>query len=771
MMPPAIRRSRRIKTVALAVAALGALAVVAFETALRLTPLPGALLTGAIPSAEIFDRHGNPLRALLVGDTHFSTPIPTLEEAGPWIAVATVAVEDHRFYSHNGIDWIALARVATEILISGSPQSGASTITQQVVKLTDPGPRTVLRKFREMWLALVLERRWSKERILTAYLNRVHYGNLRTGVAAASRFYFGKPPCDLSPAEAALLAGLPQAPARLDPLRHRQAAMKRQRSVLARMTTRGAIDAAAHRRATIEELRFTGRTFAFEAPHFVDLLLRREGAIPPHGGSVNTTLDLPLQRHVEQALTSQLHSIAQHDANAGAAVVIHNPTGEVLALAGSGDYYDAERGGQFNCAWAIRSPGSAIKPFTYILALEAGANPSTIVADVPTEFPTPTGLYRPNNYNHRYYGPTSLRTALGNSLNVAAIRALQLAGGEETLHRTLRQLGISTLGHPASHYGLGLTLGNGEVRLLELANAYATLGRMGRHKPFRLLLPKRNTEHDAGRKVFDPRAAYLTTDMLSDNTARVASFGLRSWLRFDFPAACKTGTSSNYRDNWCVGYTPEFTVAVWVGNPDGRPMKNITGVTGAAPLMHQVLTHLHATRGTPWFKPPPGLSRHRIHPLTGCLAPPDDADAREELCLHTPPAEPRGARDSDGRILLSPEYAGWLQSPDNPMGHRVAAQTARITAADAVDFAILEPVHDAAYIFDPDLPSAAQLVPLRSNAPRSAPISWSCETLTLSPGDQATPPMAKLVVGRHRIMARNPATGATAAVDIVVDPL
>lgn len=303
-------------------------------------------------------------------------------------------------------------------------------------------------------------------------------------------------------------------------------------------------------------------------------------------GEIHTTLDLRLNRFVESCLAENLAKIADKNAGSAAAVVLDNATGDVMALAGSGSYFEAGAG-QINGAWMIRSPGSAVKPFTYVLALERGAAPATVVPDVPTSFATPDGLYSPNNYNHRFYGPVSLRFALGNSLNVAAVRTLQLAGGPEALHAALRRAGITTLDHPPEYYGLGLTLGNGEVRLLELANAYATLARLGVYRPYRLL-SREDGAADPGRRVFDADAAYLLADMLSDNAARAASFGLDSYLSFEFRVACKTGTSSDYRDNWAVGYTPEFTVAVWVGNPDGAPMRGITGVTGAAPALHEI---------------------------------------------------------------------------------------------------------------------------------------------------------------------------------------
>jgi penicillin-binding protein 1C len=666
------------------------------------------------------------------------------------LTAATLSAEDRRFHEHGGVDWPATARALGAALREGAPQSGASTITQQLVKLVRPGPRTFGRKLAEMWLARRIERAWGKDRILEEYLNRLDYGNLQTGIAAASRFYFGKPPADLSAAEAAFLAGLPRAPGRLNPHADFAAARARQHWVLGRMLATGRLDAAAHARAIAEPLRLAAPKHAFAAPHFVDLLLQRRNMLPPAGGPVRTTLDLELNRFVEQCLVEQLQKITVHHAGSAAAVVIHNPTGEVLAMAAAGgDYFQAGTG-QFNGAWIIRSPGSAVKPFTYLLALERGANPGTVVPDVPTEFPTPSGLYRPNNYNHRFHGPVSLRSALGNSLNVGAIRALQLGGGPAALHRRLQDLGLGTLDRPAEHYGLGLTLGNGEVRLLELTNAYATIGRLGVHRPFRLLM-RESGEGAGGRPVCDPRATYLLADMLADNSARAASFGLNSYLAFDFPVACKTGTSSDYRDNWALGCTPEFSVGVWVGNMDGSPMRGITGVTGAAPVLHQVFTHLHEQRGTSWFAMPKGIESYVIHPLTGRRPADGQPGGFREKCLWPP--EPARASDFDaqGRVVLPPAYAAWLASPQNNLGDLAAR------AAPAPALRILQPTPGTVYYLDPDLPAAAQRIALRVES--GAPVAWTCGTLPIDASESRT--SASLRTGRHVLTARDTATGST----------
>lgn len=504
----------------------------------------------------------------------------------------------------------------------------------------------------------------------------------------------------------------------------------------------GSLNSAEYARAIHEPLALRSPWQNFAAPHFVDLLLQRRGILPPRGGAVRTTLDLGLTRYVEQSLAAQLTRMASHNATGAAAVVLHNPTGDVLALAGSGDYF-AAGAGQVNGAWIARSPGSAVKPFTYLLALERGAHPATIVADIPAIFTTPTGLYRPNNYNHRFHGPVSLRHALGNSLNVAAIRTLEMAGGPVALHRLLRTLGISTLGHPADYYGLGLTLGNGEVRLLELANAYAALARGGVARPFRLLADRQGDE-TAGQRVFGETSAYLVSDMLADNRARAASFGLNSYLAFPFPVACKTGTSSDYRDNWAVGYTPEFTVAVWVGNPDGKPMCGISGVTGAAPALHAIFLQLHATYGTTWFVRPQNIHEGFVHPLTGYAIAPSHPAATRELFAQEPPPEQPADFDAQGRIILPATYREWLCSPQNGWGDMV------VCASSDEELRITSPASGTVYFLDPDLPADAQRIPLYATPSKN--VTWSSDTLSFDEHDSA--PRVLLRQGEHVITAR-----------------
>lgn len=722
-------------------------------------PLPRGITEPPASGLEFLDRHGRTLRELRDGQEQFSRTaaegeIPTV------LMQATLAAEDQRFWSHNGVDWRATLRAAWQLVRNGRIVSGGSSITQQLVKLAAPRPRTFRTKLIEAAQALRLEREWDKPRILAAYLNRLDYGNLRAGSDAAARHYFDKAPADLSAAEAAFLAGLPQAPSRLNPRARFAGAKRRQEWILGRMHALGWLTSEDYTRALAEPVQLAPPRREFAAPHFVDLLLEREPPDTSRPQRVTTTLDLELNRFVEQTLRSQLARLREQQVGNGAAVVLDNRTGAVLALVGSEDYF-APAAGQVNGAWAPRSAGSTLKPFTYALAFERGATPASIVADVPCEFSTATGVFAPVNYDRHCHGPVRHRLALANSLNIPAVRVLDELGGAAVLHARLRACGLTTLTQPAEHYGLGLTLGNAEVRLLELANAYACLARLGEWRPWRLL--EGAGDYKSPTRVISREAAWLVADVLADNRARALAFGLETPLRFDFPVACKTGTSTDYRDNWAVGYTPEFTVAVWAGNFDGSPMRGVSGVTGAGPVLHTIFQNLRTRFGTTWFEPPTGWVQREVHPLTGKLV---TEDARRSLTKdfaavrewfppdRLPPVSSAADFDASGRVLLPSEYRAWFQSGDNGFGDRVALAT----RPQFTSLRVLSPVPGTVFYLDPDLPDSARRIALHASGGREC--RWESESLTL---DRAAGlPQALLTEGRHRLTVHDLATGTRA---------
>ncbi|MGD1085609.1 MAG: penicillin-binding protein 1C [Verrucomicrobiota bacterium] len=732
----------------LLLAGLGAgLAIILIGPVLvSLVPLPPALFDPPRPATELLDRNGEPLRLTRDGDRPFQQ-CASLSEIPQALVSATLAAEDSRFWSHHGVDWRADLRAAWQLIWNRRVISGASTITQQLIKLSAPRPRTLKAKIIETAQALRLEQVWDKQRILTEYLNRIDYGNYNCGCVAAAQFYFAKPLRDLSPAECALLAGLPQSPSRLNPRAHFAAARRRQEWILTRMRAMGWLAGDEFQRALREPLRLAQGGRVFEAPHFVDLLLE-QGDGAAGNPSVRTTLDLGLNRFAGQTLRRQLGALRDEHAGEGAVVVIENQTGNVLALVGSRDYFSAESG-QVDGAWAPRSTGSALKPFLYWLALERGATPASVVADVPTDFATSAGLFSPVNYDRHCYGPVRYRAALANSLNISAVKVLDSLGGAKPLLDLLRRCRLSTLTHADDYYGLGLAIGNAEARLLELANAYACLARLGVCRPYRLVPVAPG--QDAGERVGDADAAWLIADILSDNDARAAAFGPESSLRFDFPVACKTGTSSDFRDNWAFGYTPEFTVGVWVGNFDGSPMRHISGVTGAAPILHDLFDYLHDHYGASWYARPVGIVERGIDPITGKLSSQRDAVNEKFMARLPAPANGTGDYDGAGRVRLGPEYREWLASADNWLtGQAVLRDT---TPALRVTF----PLPGTILFLDPDLPDHGRRLYLSAEGADEA--EWSSDSLECRRQDGRS--LALLALGRHELSVRDPRTGAT----------
>ena len=595
---------------------------------------------------------------------------------------------------------------------------------------------------------------WSKQQILAAYLNRLDYGNLRIGAAEAARFYFQKPLTDLSLAECALLAGLPQAPSRLNPIRHPQRATVRRNTVLHRLSASGNHDAARISAALTESITLRPLVQKQPAPWLASI------ANPTL--QIQTTLDLPLQNELQAIVREETAKLKDANLRHAAVVVIDNPTGEIHALVSSADWNDPH-GGQINGALLPRSPGSTLKPFTYLLAMERNHRiPASILADIPSPFRTPQGLDLPENYDRSYRGPVTLRTALACSLNVPALRELNALGGPRPLHELLENLGITTLGTDPNLYGLGLTLGNAPVRLLELTNAYATLARLGNHYP-PVLFP---SKVDVGRPMFDVQSAYLIADILSDPAARAPSFQPGGPLDFPFKCAVKTGTSSDFHDNWCIGYTPRFTVGVWAGNFEQQPMKGISGIAGAGPIFHRAMLRLHKDTPPTWFARPDGLADITIDPRNGKLVPADAKSARKDLApLDRLPISATAADyDADGKALLDPTYAGWFASRHNLRRHELALDAA---APAREPLRIITPANNATFLLDPEIPSGSDKLRPVTNLPGTA--RWASDTLRIEPGSPE--PIIHLTPGTHIVTATDPATGVTHTLTLRVKSL
>jgi len=608
-------------------------------------------------TTKIYDRQGNLLFDIFDPQAGRRTEV-RLARVSPYLVQATLATEDRNFYLHPGFDPYAIARAVYYNLTEGEIVSGASTIPQQLARnvLLSPEERveqSAARKIKEIVLAAEITRTYPRDTILEIYINQIFYGNLAYGIEAAAETYFDKPAADLTLAEAALLAGLPQSPALYDPYANLQAAQTRQSVVLNLMVEAGYITPTQADEARAEELRFQPLRGDLKAPHFVTYVRQQLEAqwgiesIYHWGLNVYTTLDPHLQEIAEREAAAHIAALADRHATNAALVAIDPQTAEIKAMLGSVDFFNADIDGQVNVALSQRQPGSAIKPITYVAAFEKGWTPSTLIMDVPTEFPDGANPpYKPVNYDAKFHGPVSVRAALANSYNIPAVKALQFVGLPAMLD-VAHRMGVQSLNRP--DYGLSLTLGGGELTLLELTAAYAVLANGGIYRqPVAIL----RIEDTAGRVVYEqppapgayvisPQHAYLVTHILADNEARTPMFGPNSMLKLSRPAAAKTGTTNDYRDAWTVGYTTDLVAGVWVGNADNSPMIDLSGVRGAGPIWHNFMEQALADTPPQDFARPPGIIELEICADSGTLPSQVCPKRRKEIfALDQPPLGP-----------------------------------------------------------------------------------------------------------------------------------
>jgi len=650
-------------------------AMLAYASIARELPLPEELetRTASFASTEIYDREGNLLNEVFDPTSGRRTLVP-LEKVSPLLIQATIAAEDANFYEHPGVDPVAYLRIIYHA-VREREVIGGSTITQQLVKLTFLTPeRTIERKIKEGILAAEITRRYPKDTVLELYLNDIPYGNLAVGVEAAAQTYFSKSAFELTLAESALLAGLPQAPSYYDPYSNLWDAnggpgpsKQRQGVVLGLMVKQGYISPEEADAAWYDELRLTPPRYQLRAPHFVmyvrQLLEAEFGPEMVHKGGlrVYTSLDPSAQELAWRVASEQVRALQGLNVSNAALIALQPQTGEILAMLGSVDFNDPDIDGQVNVALRERQPGSAIKPLTYLATFEKNPDwwtPATLIEDVRTEFPDGANPpYIPENYDRQEHGWVTARSALANSYNIPAVKALHYVG-LPALRDVAARLGITTLTRP--DYGLSLTLGGGEVTLLELTAAYAVFANGGVRVPPVAILHVKTADGlilkeytpPAGDQVISPQHAYLITSMLSDNVARTPAFGPNSPLLLSRPAAAKTGTTDQFRDNWTVGYTPELAVGVWSGNNDNSEMVNVSGVTGAAPIWHDFMEGALAGREVRDFPVPEGIRIVEICELTGAVpdstCPPDKR--RPEVFAEGQP--PPGADRERYRVLV-----------------------------------------------------------------------------------------------------------------------
>lgn len=589
-----------------------------------LFPLPADQL--ASPAAtRILDREGRPLRVYISSEETFHFPV-TLQDVSPHVVEATLTFEDRWFRWHPGINPVATLRALIQNIKAGRVVSGGSTITQQVARMMDPRERTVGAKVVEAFRALQLEWRYSKDEILECYLNLAPYGGNIQGIGAAALLYYDRTASDLGPGEAALLSVLPNSPTRLRPDRNPEMARTRRDEVLERMATRGNINTEQHRRALREDVPVTRTDVPFKAPHLGDMLRSRYGS---DAGDLVSTIDPTVQHLAESLLDRYMMTLRSRGITNGAIVVMENRSRAVRALVGSAGFFLAGNSGQVNGATAPRSPGSALKPFAYGLALDGHLiSPSTLLEDVPVNI----GGYIPKNYDGHYRGAITAEEALTHSMNVPAVNLVYNLGADR-FHTFLRRGGLSTLTEPYEYYGLSLVLGGAGVTLLDLTNLYATLASAGVYRPYRLLEDEVITE---GRRILSSEAAFILTDMLSQ--VRRPDFPNTWEFSIHLPKiAWKTGTSYGHRDAWSIGYNPTYTIGVWLGNFSGEGSPALVGADAAGPLLFDLATALESDAGS-WFDPPYGVGEREVCALSGLL-PGEDCThlKREYYILDTSP--------------------------------------------------------------------------------------------------------------------------------------
>ena len=736
------RARRRLRAAALAAAAALVLAPLGWAVAVRAGRFPVALLEprGAA-SVTVRDAAGTILRQQATGAGGRETWAP-LAGISPHLINATLAAEDHRFWRHGGVDPRAVLRAAALDLRARRYAYGASTITMQLVRLLEGGPaasRGLGAKLGEALAAARLERVAGKAAILEQYLNRVYYGNGAWGAEAAARFYLGKPAVALSAGEAAALAVLPRSPRRYDPHGGGMGALlARRRHVLGRMQALGWLGAGDRRLAEETPLVLWRERPGFAAPHFVDHVLGGLAAGERRGATVDTTLDGPLQARLEVAVREHLASVGgQHISQAGL-VVLRHQDGAVLAMVGSGRYFDPVRSGAVNVTTSRRRPGSTLKPFVYALALEQGDTPATLAHDVIL----PDEVHQPWTADVRQHGLGRYRETLAGSYNLAAVHTLQRVGVGELVDR-LRRAGLTTLGGPDFRPGPSLAIGDAEVTLLELTAAFAAFGNGGRpvvpraltrlSAPPGLVVAAPAADPVAAPPLFSEQVAYLIFDILADPDARRPMFGSQTPTHLPFPVALKTGTTRGYTDNLALGTTHEYTVGAWAGNFDGSPTDGVMAMQGAAPLVRAVFTALAARFGPPAAPPrPPGLEEADVCPLSGAAPGPHCPHRKRELFVAG--SAPAGGgpgctfhvrRCGRPAVVYPDVVRAWARATGNLREDRCdVAAGARAGAGSGVR--IVFPVDGARFSLDPFRPPGQQIPPMRA-APTAAAVTWTVD--------------------------------------------
>jgi penicillin-binding protein 1C len=677
-----------------------------------------------IPGTVVLDAHGTVLQR----DARAGLRIPvTLDQVAPIMVRATIAAEDQRFDEHPGVDPIAVGRA---IVNMPSQRSGASTITQQLARrlyLRDESGPPLLRKAREAVIAFQLEAHRSKDEILTAYLNEIYYGRGAYGVEAAARVYFGVSAGNLNLSQAAYLAGLPQLPSVYDPEDNPGPALARRQYVLDRLVDDGDVTRDQANEAGADDIHLLPQLPPVVGPHFVQYAMEELRRVRPDladrpGLVIETTLDAGLQQETERVVKLRLDDLRDRNVTDAAVVVLDPASGRIVTMVGSADFSDQAHGGQLNMAVEPRQPGSALKPFLYAAAFEHGFTPATPLLDVPTTFETPQGPYAPLDYDRQFHGIVSVREALASSFNVPAVRTLDQLGIDTFLEMAHR-VGLRTL-TDAETYGLSLVLGGGDVRLIDLTGAYGAIATEGQLvEPYAVARVRDTTgrvlyEHPARepQRVLSDQDAYLLADILSDRDARIPGFGQVTPLDVPFRAGVKTGTTTGFKDNWTVGFTPGLAVGVWVGNADASPMEDVSGVAGAGPIWRDVMMAAVGNTDPGWLQRPAGIVDETVCAPTGLLPGPDcPSPVRELFVSGTQPGsvERYYSRDPSGQVRVNPPAEARAWAIDSGL----ALAGPEESSADAA-VRVVQPGPGSVFFVSPELKS--QELVLRASIPPGA---------------------------------------------------
>lgn len=604
-------------------------------------------------STTFYDRNGKPLRTYFSQEETYGRPC-RLSEVSPHFLRAIVLIEDKTFYSHKGIVLSSLFRAARQNISEQKVISGGSTITMQLAKMVfHHHKRTIFNKVAEIFLALKFEMHMSKSQILEHYINRLPFGNMVYGIDEAARFYFGKAPSQLSLNQAIYLALIPKSPSRYNPVRHMPYLEKRWKMILDMFKQRNHITEDEYRRALSEGITFRMKQHPFLAPHFIELVKERfTGKKLP--GHVYTTLDYRVQQVLEGIVREHLVRLGSFNVQTAAAVIIDNQNHQVIGFLGSPDYFSEPVSGFVNLATSLRQPGSTLKPFVYGLALQSGYSPSTIVPDI--KFPARGGFF-PANHDGREHGPLRLRVALACSYNIPAFYLAMKLTPSRVIQK-LQSAGFTSLKGESGFYGETIALGSGEVTLLDLTAAYSAFANQGiLYSPCLI-----KNEPVKMQPVFDATTAFLIWHILSDPAARFPSFGYDSSMNLPFPVAIKTGTSKGYRDKWAIGVNSRFTIGVWLGNPSGQNMHDLSEVGSASTVLRDLFLAVQEDWTQGAIPPPPGVEKYTICALSGQLASEFCPDTVDEYFSpgHVPQRCTWHVRQGDKLTVHYPElYRKW----------------------------------------------------------------------------------------------------------------